>query len=256
MEKKEIRIKSKLPSEFSSNISIDNITYLVQTEDMGMKVCMIISNIFLEGEVVLTRKSDYSHLRKLKNFSGTLAALMEKQHKSAIDQFVSEKKNKQKLKSEYFEEVQQLLREGDGNAALSTLRHALDQFPVDPFLLSYYGCLLAVVENKPQEGIRICEDALLTLRTSMPFGSEFFYPAFYLNLGRAYMKGDKKKDAIRAFQHGLQNDPHNSDILWEMKKIGSRKKPLVPFLSRTNPINKYIGMLLYKAPRKKSVLAV
>ena len=256
MQKKEIRLKSKLSPEFSSNITIDNVTYHVQTEDMGVKACRIISNIFLKGEIVLTRKSDYSHLVKLKEFPVRLAALMEKQHKSAVDQFVAEKKKKQKLKSEYFDEVQQLLREGKGSAALSILRHALDRFPADPFLLSYYGCLLAVVEHKAKEGIRICEDALTSLGTSMPFGSEFFYPAFYLNLGRAYMKGGRKKEAIQAFHQGLQHDPHNSDILWEIKKIGTRNKPLMPFLSRKNPINKYIGMLLYTAPKKKMCLSI
>ena len=171
---------------------------------------------------------------------------MEKQHKSTIDTFVAEKSASQKLSSEFFEEVRQLLRKGNGKAALSTLRHALDKFPADPFLLSYYGCLIAVVENKPGEGIKICEDAIRTLTTAMPFGSEFFYPIFYLNLGRAYLKGKKKKEAIQAFQEGLKNDPENRDIIWELKKMGTRRSAPLPFLSRSNPINKYIGMLLYK----------
>jgi len=150
------------------------------------------------------------------------------------------------LKSEYFEEVQQLLRRGNGKSALNTLRHALEKFPADPFLLSYYGCLIAIVENKPGEGIKICEGAIQKLTSSMPFGSEFFYPIFYLNLGRAYLKGKKKKEAVQAFQEGLKNDPENKDILWELKKMGTRKPAPLPFLSRSNLINKYIGMLLYK----------
>jgi tetratricopeptide (TPR) repeat protein len=250
--KKEILLKSKISPEFSSTITINNVTYHVQTEDMGKRACRIISSIFLKGELVLTKKSDYSHLTKLKDFTGTLAALMEKQHKSAVDQFIAEKRSKQKSKPEYFQEVQQLLREGNGDAALITLRQALEEFPADPFLLSYFGCLLAVVENKPVEGITICENALKALSASMPFGSEFFYPVFYLNLGRAYMKGKRKKEAIKAFHHGLQNDPNNADILSEIKKIGTRKKPPLPFLSRSNPINKYIGKLLY-TPAKKTM---
>ena len=84
----------------------------------------------------------------------------------------------------------------------------------------------------------------------MPFGSEFFYPIFYLNLGRAYLKGNRKKDAVQAFQEGLKSDPGNRDLLWEIKKIGERRKPPLSFLSRSNPINKYIGMLLYKPQGK------
>lgn len=245
-QKDRINIVSKHLPEFSSNISIDNVTYHVQTEDMGKKTCKIITNIYLKGEVVLSKQSDYSHLVKHKDINSKLGSVMEKQHRSAIDQFLKEQSRKQKMKSEYFDEVQQLLRRGNGKSALNTLRHAIEKFPLDPFLLSYYGCLVAIVEDNPTEGIKICRDALNRLNTSIPFGSEFFYPVFYLNLGRAYLKAGNKSEAIAAFQDGLKNDPENHDILWEMKKLGSRKKAAVPFLHRSNPINKYIGMLLGK----------
>ena len=248
--KSEIRLTSKLAHGFTSNIILDNITYLVQTEDMGLKTCKIITNIFLKGAIVFSKKSDYAHLTKLKNFPDNLASLMEKQHKSTVDQFIAEKTIKQKLKSEYFGEVQQLLRRGNGKSALNALRHALDKFPADPFLMSYYGCLMAVIENNTKEGIRICEDAIKMLNSSMPFGSEFYYPTFYLNLGRAYMKDNNKKAAVKAFQEGLKNDPENKDILWEIKKMGARKPPPLPFLSRKNMINKYIGILIHKSSEK------
>ena len=60
--KPEIRLTSKLSPEFSSNITVDNITYHVQTEDMGTKTCKIITNIYLKGEVVFKSQSNYSHL--------------------------------------------------------------------------------------------------------------------------------------------------------------------------------------------------
>lgn len=249
--KSEIRLTSKHSHEFSSNITLDDITYHVQTEDMGIKSCKIITNIYLKGEIVFIRKSDYAHLTQLKNFPDKLASLMEKHHKSAINQFTEEKTVKQKLRPEYFEEVQQLLRRGNGKTALNTLRHALLKFPDDPFLLSYYGCLIAVVENKTKEGVTICENAINMLNTTMPFGSEFFYPVFYLNLGRAYLKDKKKKEAAKAFYEGLKNDPDNKDILWELKKMGTRKPLPLPFLARSNAINKYIGKLLYKSSEKQ-----
>ena len=248
--KSEIRLTSHISPEFSSNITVNNASYHVQTEDMGVKTSKIISNIYLKGEIVFTKKSDYSHLTKLKNYSDKLASLMDRQHKSVINQFMTEEAGKQKLKPEYFEEVQNLLRKGNKKAALNTLRDALEKFPGDPYLLSYYGCLIAVIENRTKEGVTICEDAIKLLNTSMPFGSEFFYPVFYLNLGRTYIKAKKKKAAVQAFQEGLKNDPENKDLLWEMKKIGTRERPPLPFLARSNPINKYIGMLLYKPSKK------
>ncbi len=242
-DKIKIAITSRHAHEFSSNISVDNVTYHVQTEDMGRKSCKIITNVFLKGEIIASRKSDYAHLLKVKDRDERIADLMEKHHKSVIAGFIADQSKKQKLKAEYFSEVQQLLRRGKGRQALDILREGLESYPTDAFLLSYYGCLIAIVENNTKDGIVICENAIKALDISMPFGSEFFYPVFYLNLGRAYLKAERKAEAIKAFQQGLKNDPENTDIQWEMKKLGSRKKPPVPFLKRDNPINKYIGML-------------
>ena len=142
-----------------------------------------------------------------------------------------------------------LLRRGNGASALNVLKIALDKYPDDPFLLSYYGCLMAIVENKAKEGVKICLTAIKQLDKSMPFGSEFFYPAFYLNLGRAHLKNNNRKEAVNALQTGLSIDSSNHDILWELKKMGERKKPVVPFLTRNNPINKYIGKLRSKVTK-------
>ncbi|MBI5074050.1 MAG: tetratricopeptide repeat protein [Nitrospirae bacterium] len=245
-DKTKIKITSKTSHEFSSNISVDNVTYHVQTEDMGRKSCKIITNVFLKGEIIASKKSDYAHLLKIKDLDARIADLMEKHHKNVIASFIADQSKKQKLKAEYFSEVQQLLRRGKGRQALDTLREGLENYPTDAFLLSYYGCLIALVENNTKDGIAICENAIKALDISMPFGSEFFYPVFYLNLGRAYLKAGRKAEAIKTLQQGLKNDPENSDIQWEMRKLGSRKKPPVPFLKRSNPINKYIGLLLGK----------
>lgn len=245
-DRSKIAITSKHAHELSSTISVDNVTYHVQTEDMGRKSCKIITNVFLKGEILASRKSDYAHLLKIKDLDARLTDLMDKHHKSVIAGFIADQSKKQKLKSEYFSEVQQLLRRGKGRQALDSLREGLESYPTDAFLLSYYGCLIAIVENNTKEGIAICENAIKALDIGMPFGSEFFYPIFYLNLGRAYLKADRKAEAVKAFQQGLKNDPENSDILWEMRKLGARKKPPLPFLKRGNPINKYIGLLLGK----------
>ncbi len=252
MEKKsKINIVSKLSPEFSSNITVDNVNYHVQTEDMGAKTCKIISKIFLKGEVVSSKKSDYSHFTKLDNFTKKLSELMEKQHKAIINSFIAEQSRKQKLKSDYFKEFHHLLRRGNPKSALNTLKAAIEKFPADPFILSYYGCLVAIVEDNPKEGIKICKNALQRLNCSVPFGNEFFYPVFYLNLGRAYLSDNNKAEAIKSFHEGLKNDPENHDILWELKKLGTRKKTAIPFLTRSNPINKYIGMLLSKSSREE-----
>ena len=249
-DKTKVTITSRRTHELSSSITVDNVTYHVQTEDMGKKSCKIITNVFLNGEIIASKKSDYAHLVKVKDFDARIADMLDKHHKSTIAGFIADHSKKQKLKSEYFSEVQQLLRRGKGRQALDMLQESLESYPTDAFLLSYYGCLIALVENNTKDGITICENAINALNTTMPFGSELFYPVFYLNLGRAYLKAGKKADAIKAFQQGLKSDPENTDIQWELRKLGSRKKPPVPFLKRGNPINKYIGMLLLGKPKQ------
>ncbi len=248
--KSSVKIVTHRTPEFSSNIVVDNVTYHVQTEDLGKKTCRIATRIYHEGEIVFSRDSDYSHLLKLKGFEEKLQGMMENQHRSTTDFFVREQAAKQKQKSHYFEEVQGLLKTGDGVAAILLLEEALRKFPGDPFLLSYYGCLVAIVRDNPREGIAICLDAIKRLDETIPFGSEFFYPVFYLNLGRAYLKAQKKQEAINAFYQGLKNDPDNKDIHQELVKLGNRRKLPIPFLKRSNPINKYIGLLTSKSPKK------
>ncbi len=247
--KSKINIVSHLRQEFNSNFDIDGVTYHVQTEDMGARTCKIVSRVYKQGEVVLTRKADYSHIAKLKDRDERLKALMGSHHKATIDIFIESASKKHKTKSDYFEEAKKLLRKGNGKAALGKLSEALEEYPSDPFLLSYYGCLVAVVENNPKEGIKVCQEAIAGIRKALPFGSEFFYPALYLNLGRALLKDNRRAEAFDAFQTGLRNDPDNHDLLWELRKLGVRKKPTVPFLQRNNPVNKYIGLLVSKVAK-------
>ena len=244
--KSSVKIVIRHSPEFSSNIVIDDVTYQIQTEDLGKRTCRIATRIYQSGQVVFSRDSDYSYLLKLKSFDEKLQTMMEGQHKSATDFFVHEQTAKQKQKSHYFEEVQELMKKADGESALILLEEALRKFPGDPFLLSYYGCLVAIVRNNPREGISLCLDALKRLDETIPFGSEFFYPVFNLNLGRAYLKAEKKQEAVNAFYHGLKNDPDNKDIHQELIKLGNRRRLPLPFLKRSNPINKYIGMLTSK----------
>jgi hypothetical protein len=128
-------------------------------------------------------------------------------------------------------------------AALCTAREALEKFSADPFFLSYCGYLTAIVEGKSREGARMCEEAISILRKSKSTDTVFFLPLFYLHLGKVHLKANKKQPAINAFQEGLKFDSRNRELLSEIKAIGSRKAPVIPFLERSNPINKYLGKL-------------
>ncbi len=146
--------------------------------------------------------------------------------------------------SDYLREVRSHLRSGKHKNAYSLLLQATVQYPDDPLILSYFGCLQAIVDKKYRSGVETCKRAILLLKKKESFSEEVLYPIFYLNLGRAYVVGGKKKDAIDAFKKGLRYDNGNSDLKKELFGLGVRKQLLVPFLGRSNPINKYIGMIM------------
>jgi tetratricopeptide (TPR) repeat protein len=151
--------------------------------------------------------------------------------------------------ADYLRLVKAHLRNGKQKDAFRVLQQGSVMYPDDPVILSYYGCLQALVDKKHRSGVDTCKKAIILLKKKRSSGEEVLYPIFYLNLGRAYIAAGKKKDAIDAFEKGLQYDYGNSDLKKELRGLGTRKKPLVPFLDRSNPINKYIGILLH-SPKK------
>lgn len=155
---------------------------------------------------------------------------------------------------DYLRAVKAHLRKGNQKEAFGLLQEAAFQYPEDPFILSYYGCLQALVDRKYRAGVEKCKQAISMIQKESSFGEDVLYPAFYLNLGRAYVAAGKKKEAHDAFEKGRKYDSNNRDILMELRGLGSRKKAIVPFLDRSNPINKYIGLILHKvekAPDKR-----
>ena len=238
-------------AEFNGRFQIDSETYDVATEDLGAGKYKIVTRIYLKGEIISTVNSDYAHIAKLPGFKETLRQMMLKQQESAKETFIREHTTPVKTKAEFAEEIRRHLTGGDKKAALGTAREALESFADDPFFLSHFGYLTAVVENKSRKGAGICEDAIKVLRKSQSTDMAFFFPLLYFNLGRAYVKGNRKRAAMNAFQEGLKYDKNNKGILLEIKELGVRKSPVIPFLDRSNPANIYLGKLRFKLQGKK-----
>lgn len=142
------------------------------------------------------------------------------------------------------------LRSGKKKDAFVLLQQAAVQFPDDPVVLSYFGCLQALVDKKYRSGVETCKRAITLLKGREEDDREKLYALFYLNLGRAYLAAGKKQDAINAFTSGIKYDRHNNDLHQELHGIGKRKQPPVSFLERSNPINKYIGMILHSRTKE------
>jgi len=166
--------------------------------------------------------------------------------KTSADGEAAALKNEPEVKpGEYLRAVKTHLRNGKQKDAYVVLQQAAVQFPNDPVILSYLGCFQSVVDKKYRTGVDTCKKAIALFKKQDSLEKEVLYPLFYLNLGRAYVAAGKKKDAIEVFTTGMKFDNGNSDLLRELRGLGARKNPPVPFLDRSNPINKYIGMILH-----------
>ena len=137
------------------------------------------------------------------------------------------------------------LQQGELKKAYGMMLQALLHYPENALILSYYGCLQAIVDKKYRSGIEHCRKALVMFRAGDAYSAGIVYPILYLNLGRACVAAGRKKDALDALNKGLRYDKGNREIKKELLLLGVRKRPPVPFLSRANPINKYIGIVLH-----------
>jgi tetratricopeptide (TPR) repeat protein len=127
------------------------------------------------------------------------------------------------------------MHKGDSAMALSFFEraHTMSQSPT---ACSFLGYCIAWTGGEIDRALALCEEALL---------KEPDNPVHYLNLGRICLLTGNKKDALKAFNDGLSRGGSN-EIRDELKRLGSRKGPLLSFLGRSNPLNKYLGLTLKK----------
>lgn len=239
-------IKIEKKSQFSARITCNNVTYIITTEDRGNGSLQASSIVYSGGEVLVKKDTDYSHLMGADNQQHKLENFMMQLQISFVEQFIEMLQKSQKKSSEYLSEVRSLIGQNQDKNAFELLEDGLKFFPDDPVLLSYHGYLCSRVAKKNRKGIRICRDVISKFDSVGAANRDLIYPILYLNLGRAYLWANKKKEAFRAFSIGLRSDPENADIITEAKKLGTRRKPVLPFLERSNPLNKYTGLFLTK----------
>ncbi len=143
----------------------------------------------------------------------------------------------------YLKAARTELRSGRLREAYYVMSAACASYPDHPLILSYFGWLQAVVEKRPRSGVTYCRRAVANFRTADPQIAGTVYPVLYLNLGRTLLLSGRKKEAVDTFGKGLIYDRSHRDLRKEISALGIRKRPVFPFLSRSNPINKLFGKL-------------
>ncbi len=146
---------------------------------------------------------------------------------------------------EYLKTARAHFRSGQHKKAYSVLLQATRFYPTHPIIISYCGWLQAVVDKAYRSGATTCRKAFLHFKTADRDIAAAVYPILYLNLGRAFLLSGRKRDAVESFGKGLSYDRGHVELRREMRSLGVRKEPPLSFLSRSNPLNKYIGILLH-----------
>lgn len=100
--------------------------------------------------------------------------------------------------------------------------------------LSHYGLCLGLAGRRKHEAIKFCREAV---------AMEGYNPELLWNLGRALLIADQRREAYAAFIKGLRLEPGHRGIIHDLKAMGVRKRPALPFLGRTNPMNILLGRM-------------
>jgi tetratricopeptide (TPR) repeat protein len=244
MKKKHVKITSKL-QETSEKVMIDGETYLVDSEDLGKSNASIITRIYHKGKIIYSHKFSYKNLLSEPDLNEKLSEVIKRQRELALESLKLEKAAQNVPYRKYIKEIEALISEKKLEEALNVLYDARGRYPNNPVIFSYQGYLEIVVNKQYSKGVKTCREAISALTEQMPLGKEFFLPVLYLNLGKAYLAADKRKDAYESFKRGLEIDKNNEALFDELKSLGIRRKPPLSFLSRSNILNKYLGQLLY-----------
>ncbi len=101
---------------------------------------------------------------------------------------------------------------------------------------SYAGYGAAKIDGNIKEGLSLCRHAIKLDPTE---------PDNYLNLARVEMLRRNRKSAVKALQRGLRVKPGHPRLVDFEQEIGSRRRPVIPFLSRDNALNIWLGKKRY-----------
>lgn len=126
------------------------------------------------------------------------------------------------------------LAEGHVLAALAYLEKSL-QAEDNPSLHSCLGFCIAKERGHITKGLELCHAAI----EHEPENSiHYFY------LAKVYLHAGSKEDALKTLRQAMAQGGSPAEILQMLEELGTRNPPPLRFLSRDNPLNKYLGIIL------------
>jgi hypothetical protein len=136
-----------------------------------------------------------------------------------------------------FEEGMAAFQARDAAGAHGAFERAHRRDPRDPRYMSWYGVTLVLVEKNSSLGVSLCDQAV---RSAGPD------PDLLLNQARVHLALNQRERAVRALLRGLELFPHDPRLLLARDAIGIRRTPVIPFLARKNPLNRFLGRIRHR----------
>jgi hypothetical protein len=125
----------------------------------------------------------------------------------------------------------------DVDAAHLAFERAHRRAPRDGRYMSWYGLTLVLVERNSNLGVSLCDQAL---RVTGPD------PELLLNQARIHLALNQRERSIRAIVRGLELWPGHPALSAAREALGTRRAPVIRFLSRRNPLNAVLGELRHR----------
>ncbi|MFC1770040.1 tetratricopeptide repeat protein [Nitrospirota bacterium] len=243
MEKdKDVSTVTKVRIVFTSNIKVGHNNFFIQTENLGVMMNQVVTKVYKAGDLVLEHTEEYPKPVHPKDLAG-IEDLIKQEHSTYFSLVKSGKFKEGKKAMDFLEDAKMFLRRKKYQQALDIVKAAREMYPDDPFVMTYYGHLMTVVRKKPEIGVEECRRAIEMLKITMPQGKETHFPTFYHNLSLAYLAAGKRSMAVETVFEGIKHEKEGGKLHKQLEELGIRRRPPIPFLSRNNPVNKYIGKL-------------
>jgi predicted Zn-dependent protease len=135
------------------------------------------------------------------------------------------------------EEGKEHLRQGRMTDAHAAFRRAYRRAPSDPQVYSWFWVTLVLVEKNSTLGTELTDRAVRVAGAT---------PELAMNQSRVAVALRQRERAIRALERGLSRDPTDPVLLAERDALGRRRRPVLPFLHRSNPLNRWLGTLRHR----------
>ncbi len=145
---------------------------------------------------------------------------------------------------EFYVKAEANIRRNNYGDALKLLEQALKISPENPVYLSTMGLCESMLGD-PEKGEKMC-------RAALQIAGHERDPMLYVNLGRVVLEMGQRGKAREYFTRAYRMDNTNSPAALELSRMGVRKRPVIPFLGRNNPLNKYIGKLRHQLMEKRA----